>query len=60
MCMDFLLGAADGRAINGRSMASGRDLALHLLNTVDIPQGTSLPQDTSDGGDHTRWAVVQS
>ena len=35
-------------------------LALHLLNTVDIPQGTSQPQDNSDGNDYTQWAVVKS
>jgi choloylglycine hydrolase len=35
-------------------------LALHLLNTVDIPQGTSQPQDQSDGNDYTQWAVVKS
>lgn len=35
-------------------------LALHLLNTVDIPLGTSQPQDTSAGNDYTQWAVVKS
>ena len=35
-------------------------LALHLLNTVDIPLGTSRPQDTADGDDYTQWAVVKS
>ncbi|HEY9348932.1 MAG TPA: choloylglycine hydrolase family protein [Inquilinus sp.] len=35
-------------------------LALHLLNTVDIPLGTSQPQNTSDGNDYTQWAVVKS
>jgi len=35
-------------------------LVLHLLNTVDIPLGTSQPQDKSVGDDHTQWAVVKS
>lgn len=43
--------------------ASGADacsLALHLLNTVDIPLGTSRPQDAREGDDYTQWAVVKS
>jgi choloylglycine hydrolase len=35
-------------------------LALHLLNTVDIPLGTSQPQDGSAGNDYTQWAVVKA
>lgn len=35
-------------------------LALHLLNTVDIPLGTSQPQEKSVGDDYTQWAVVKS
>jgi choloylglycine hydrolase len=35
-------------------------LALHLLNTVDIPLGTIQPQDKSAGDDYTQWAVVKS
>ena len=32
-----------------------------MLNTVDIPQGTSLPsqQDSSEGDDYTQWAVIK-
>lgn len=40
--------------------AEACSLALHLLNTVDIPQGTSVPQNPQDGDDYTQWAVVKS
>jgi choloylglycine hydrolase len=35
-------------------------LALHLLNTVDIPRGTSTAQKASAGDDHTQWVVVKA
>jgi choloylglycine hydrolase len=34
-------------------------LALHLLNGVDIPLGTSVPQNSADGDDYTQWAVIK-
>jgi choloylglycine hydrolase len=36
------------------------DLALHLLNTVDIPLGTSKAQKASAGDDYTQWVVVKA
>ncbi|WP_035558456.1 linear amide C-N hydrolase [Burkholderia sp. 9120] len=42
--------------------ASARNLALHLLNTVDIPLGTSrsLPENGKTEDDYTQWAVVKT
>jgi choloylglycine hydrolase len=39
--------------------AEATSLALHLLNTVDIPRGTSAAQNPLDGDDHTQWVVVK-
>lgn len=50
---------ATQQATQPANVTDASSLALHLLNTVDIPQGTSVPQNSADGDDYTQWAVVK-
>nr|WKF61820.1 Choloylglycine hydrolase [Paraburkholderia busanensis] len=49
-------------ATQPENAAGARNLALHLLNTVDIPLGTSrsLPTHGKTEDDYTQWAVVKT
>lgn len=40
------------------TIEEGRTLAYHILNTVDIPKGTSRDQDDESIHDFTQWATV--
>jgi choloylglycine hydrolase len=50
-----------GKISSWSSAADVGSLALHVLNTVDIPRGTSLPpqHDPLEGDDYTQWAVIK-
>jgi choloylglycine hydrolase len=54
----FLMSAANHRAKNGRT---ARNLALHILNDIDIPKGVVRYKNAHGkiGDDYTQWAVVK-
>lgn len=45
-------------AFTPETIEEGRTLAYHILNTVDIPKGTSRDQDDENIHDFTQWATV--
>jgi choloylglycine hydrolase len=48
------------RITSSSSAADVSSLALHVLNTVDIPHGASVAQNVLlEGDDYTQWAVVK-